>query len=447
MNNTEDIYLTVFLKPEYHQIARRFATQQDTVEKGTQVYLNTLAIYAVRSFLEDTSVETDLSQGDSWNSAVRCFHDVADLAIPDLGKLECRPILAGETAVSLPIEVREDRIGYVVVQFHEQLNEVQLLGFYPTLDPLSPAPKIKIVELEPIENLIDYLFRLELASNYLESNDAVAERVRKKIANQSIPEIVAQLERIYRNYNKDEWRYAGGNVLANYVMIEESSIVDRELLDDSQQLEVQELAEELLEKLDEIWGDDAFTSSELDISVSRDTQNLSNTNALLSEPIAATVGLAIANLSQWFQSILDAGWETFDFLVNSQENLGLRLATATRSSRNQIDQTVNSVKAGKFINIGGENAENIVVLINDIQLETDQQTRDILLQVHPTGKDPYLPKGLQLIVLDESGNIFLEAQARSHDNWIQLNFRGQPGESFSVKVVLGDRCFTEDFVI
>lgn len=442
MTSIDNLNLTIQLTQQAHQDARKFAAQQSTPEKVKQVYLNTLAVFAVCNFLEWMKIPIDLTEADSWNSIIRRFNNVADLAIPDLGKLECRPVLPHETVINLPPEVTEDRIGYIAVQFQEQLNEVQLLGFVTALELNNERNQIFIAELQPIENLIDYLDRLESGQEFLQSDDEVAVRMRERLIDQSLAEIIAQIERIYRTYDREEWRYAGGDVLASCVMTDE-----RELLDDSQRVEVQDLAEELLEKLDEIWGDDAPTAPELDISVARDTQNLSNTNALLSEPISETVGKAIANLSQWFQSILDAGWETFDFLVNSQENLGLRLATATRSSRNQSDQTVNSVKAGKFINLGGENAENIVVLINDIQLETDQQTRDILLQVHPTGKDPYLPKGLQLIVLDESGDIFLEAQARSHDNWIQLNFRGQPGERFSVKVALGDRSFTEDFVI
>jgi hypothetical protein len=41
----------------------------------------------------------------------------------------------------------------------------------------------------------------------------------------------------------------------------------------------------------------------------------------------------------------------------------------------------------------------------------------------------------------------MEAQARSADNYIQLQFSGMPGEHFSVKVALGDASIIEDFVI
>jgi hypothetical protein len=76
-----------------------------------------------------------------------------------------------------------------------------------------------------------------------------------------------------------------------------------------------------------------------------------------------------------------------------------------------------------------------------------EQRRNILLQVHPAGNQLYLPPSLELTVLDDSGSIFLEAQARSADNYIQLQFRGLPGEEFSVRVALGDASIIEDFVL
>ncbi|HEY9822378.1 MAG TPA: DUF1822 family protein, partial [Candidatus Sericytochromatia bacterium] len=57
------------------------------------------------------------------------------------------------------------------------------------------------------------------------------------------------------------------------------------------------------------------------------------------------------------------------------------------------------------------------------------------------------PPSLQLTVLDESGATFLEAQSRSADNYIQLQFSGVPGEQFSVRVSLGDASILQDFVI
>ena len=67
--------------------------------------------------------------------------------------------------------------------------------------------------------------------------------------------------------------------------------------------------------------------------------------------------------------------------------------------------------------------------------------------MQPIGSQTYLPPLLELIVIYETGATFLQAQARSKDNYIQLEFSGEPREQFSIKVVLGDASITEDFVL
>jgi hypothetical protein len=104
------------------------------------------------------------------------------------------------------------------------------------------------------------------------------------------------------------------------------------------------------------------------------------------------------------------------------------------------------IKRGKLIDLGLQLAGHPVALIVELTPESEQR-RNILLQVHPAGNQLYLPPSLELTVLDDSGSIFLEAQARSADNYIQLQFRGLPGEEFSVRVALGDASIIEDFVL
>jgi len=263
MNNTEEHYYTIELTLENHQVAKKFAIQQDTTEKAKQVYLNTLAVSAVETFLEEISFPPDLEAGDSWNAAIRCFHDVADLLIPDIGKIECRPVLPGETTISLPTEVLEDRIAYVIVQFQEELNQVQLLGYYPTIDPES-YQELQITKLKPIENLIDYLFRLELANDYMNSDDEVAVQVREIFTTKSIPEIVAQLERIYRICDESDRRHVAGDFLTkltsggreiSHIISVRSIRLKSDDFDEENEEDLTDLAEDLLDKLSEIWGE------------------------------------------------------------------------------------------------------------------------------------------------------------------------------------------------
>ncbi|NJP08490.1 MAG: DUF1822 family protein [Leptolyngbyaceae cyanobacterium RU_5_1] len=157
MNRIEPVYITVPISRDVHRLAQEFAAQQATPLKGKQVYLNTLAIYAVHSYLNWLGIETDLEQGDSWQPGRRALFNIADLVLPGIGRLECRPVLPNQPNLSLPTEVRCDRIGYIAVQLGQSLDQVELLGFVPA-DAASEAPEeLRLDHLQPLESLIDHL--------------------------------------------------------------------------------------------------------------------------------------------------------------------------------------------------------------------------------------------------------------------------------------------------
>jgi hypothetical protein len=93
MSRTEIHTAIVPLGRTAHDLAQNFARQQASTEKGKQVYLNTLAVYAVHSYLQLLDIETDLEQGNCWNPFVRTCRDVSDLVLPGLGRIDCRPVL------------------------------------------------------------------------------------------------------------------------------------------------------------------------------------------------------------------------------------------------------------------------------------------------------------------------------------------------------------------
>jgi len=124
------------------------------------------------------------------------------------------------------------------------------------------------------------------------------------------------------------------------------------------------------------------------------------------------------------------------------------MATFARSgarSRDNEDITP-GISRGRVIDLGIQLAGHPVALIVHFTKESENKC-NILLQVHPGGGKTYLPPDVELIVLDDAGDVFLEARSRLADNWIQLEFRGEPGERFSVKVALGDASIVETFVI
>lgn len=188
----------------------------------------------------------------------------------------------------------------------------------------------------------------------------------------------------------------------------------------------------------------------LPISELQPLEDLLSHLSLLREPvtqIALQSGATsqIVNLSQWLQNVFEMGWQTIEFLLGpAQTNLDFSFRRA--DTKEPESQPGGGVRRAKLIDLGMQLAGHSVALTVELRPESEQKT-DIVLQVHPTGSQIYLPPLLQLIVIDESEETFLEAQARSTDNYIQLHFRGEPRERFSVRVALGDVSITENFVI
>ncbi len=271
MVNSMDTYLLeIPLEQTARNLALQFASEQANPQKGKRVYFNTLAVWAVNYFLEWMELETDIDGGDSWNPGMRAVLDVADLVLPGIGKIECCPVMLGETAISLP-EVRENRIAYIAVGFAEPFDKVKLLGFIPAVEIVDETEEISLTNLKPIEELLDYLDRIELAIPLLQGeieellsdlaeDDPVQAQVREKLQNKSISEIVAILNQVYRSSEKSDWGYEGGKALAgsrnlSFSSHKSSPVEKVSDMEEEVKAELNLIAEELLEKLSEIWGD------------------------------------------------------------------------------------------------------------------------------------------------------------------------------------------------
>jgi len=156
--------LTIPISVKAHEVARKFATEQIDAHKGKRVYLNTLAVWAVHRYLKWLYIESDLKRSNSWNPVLRALFDVADLVLPELGRLECRPVLPGEKTIALPLQTSPDRIGYVPVQFGRQMNEVELLGFASVADVAEQQEVLTLGNLRSLDTLLERLSDLEAAA-------------------------------------------------------------------------------------------------------------------------------------------------------------------------------------------------------------------------------------------------------------------------------------------
>ncbi|MDJ0633019.1 MAG: DUF1822 family protein [Xenococcaceae cyanobacterium MO_188.B29] len=258
MNKIESNLVNIPLGRQAHHLASYFAAEAMELgakstkkDRGKQVYLNTLAVYAVDSYLQWQGYETNNSKSDFGNVIVRSRLDVADIFITGIGKLECRFLWSEETNFLVPTEATEDRIGYVAVQLNDELDEATLLGFYPSFN--DSLTSIAIDDLHSLDDLIDHLYRLELANNlFSNENDLVITKVKEKLEDVDIYDLVFQLERIYRLEADTEKPYAVKDMLAGNIF---SIGRERETSVEDDDFELMELAEEVVEKLNQIWSE------------------------------------------------------------------------------------------------------------------------------------------------------------------------------------------------
>ncbi|MEP0755283.1 DUF1822 family protein [Trichocoleus sp. Lan] len=299
MNSEIDAWtFTVPLALSAHARAEQFRCYQTKPDKAKQVYLNTLAVYAVSAYLECRGFETDLEQSASSDPVMQMLMDVADLVVKNRGKLECRPVLSDAEFVRIPAEVRDERIGYIAVHISESLREATLLGFVEVA-----ASELPLSQLRSLSELPGYLNEIK----------------------------------------------------------------------------------------------------------------------------------PLVNLSHWFENLFEAGWQAVEALLNPQPT---ELAF---SFRNALE-----VRRCKLIELGTP-AQAVVAIVS--LTEQSEQEINISVEVQPPKGQMYLPSNLQLMVMDEDGEAVIDARARSDNKSIQLEFAGEPGDHFGVKVAVGDVSVTENFVI
>lgn len=333
---TDQLTDTSFVVPlgaTAHQLAEQLYWQQATPNQAKQTYLNTLAKFAVRFYLRCMAIESDWEPSQSQDALMQCLLPVADLPIPQVGRLECCAVLPADQTMQIPPEAWSDRVGYVAVQFEPLLQTAIILGFVPE----AGSGEIPLAELRSLDALPAHLRQCQ-----------------------------------------------------------------------------QRLAQP------------ADVASNL-------------------APIAvAPSNLALVDLSQWLTGTVSAGWQALETVINPNSQLGLSL-------RNQVSDG-DAIRRAKLLDLGLQLGQHPLALLVAITSVTDPATAnpatEILVQIHPTGGELYLPSGLGLTLLTEFGAVLQDARSRRQDNYMQLKrFRGTPGERFDIQVAFGTISVKESFVI
>ena len=314
MNPTiEQTSFAIPLALSAHNFARKNYQGITKTAQGKQIYLNSLAVYAVNRYLSYMGFKSNLETSDVTNLAINNFFHTADLEIKNIGKLECIPVLPGKDILEIPEEIDDQRLGVVAVSLNRELNEATILGFSPNLSTSKP-----LKQLQSVEALLRYLTDLE------------------------------------------------------------------------------------------------------------ETQTV--------------------HIDDWLTGKIVAGWQQLEQLLSPQQQ-ELSFSFRTRNSAFQFRKEGVSVRQARKVDLGMQLSQESVALVMEITPQDDNnQEVDILVRVHPIGKDN-LPSQVELTVTDDSGEAILNVISRENDNWIQLAFGAESGESFSVTVALGESQVKQDFVV
>ncbi len=162
----------------------------------------------------------------------------------------------------------------------------------------------------------------------------------------------------------------------------------------------------------------------------------------------ANVPVVLNRIGEWVDGINAEGWRTASELINPAD-LDFAFRTATDLVLPMLDAptTVTDISRAKIVDLGTHLDQLVrAALVVHITQTADRRT-SIILQVRPTGESPYLVEGIELKVLDENDDIYLEASSRAIDNYIQLRFSGHAREQFGVRISLGESVFREQFEI
>lgn len=150
---------------------------------------------------------------------------------------------------------------------------------------------------------------------------------------------------------------------------------------------------------------------------------------------------SLVNLTDWFRRHYPEDWKPINNLLSNRLSL-----VGFRGSGNCVSRA-------KKIRLGRKTLL-LVASILSLELDSESQQRStqkifsIRFQVLSKGTEAYLPDGLKLLVVEDSGNTnqIQAGSGNKADRWIQIlieNF--MLGDGFSVIITVGDTSSTERF--
>lgn len=389
-NTKNNLTFTVFLGQKAHQLAQNLIKSQKNKAIIKQIYLNTLAVYAVNWYLECLGIETDLENSDHLNIITQSFLNVANLTIKNYGKIECRYILPDQDFCEIPPEVWSERIGYVGVQLNQELTEATLIGF---IDKINEQENLPLDQFQPLDNLI------------------------KKVTVKMPPLI---------HINVKDWLKNISNILANNNVITDlkQTWLNLEQLDQSLNINTPVYGRNALNNL--------ATISDLINILKTDHRKQSRLSS------ADLLGEKALNNSQAIAALTE--------IINQEKDQELRRQASVSLGKIAPDHPQAGVKMARIVDLGISLRDYALILIVTVMPDLNHKTQ-IHFQLKNAQPNSCLPPNLLLKILDENETILHEEQTKNNYNYLQRGLRCDDEDLLMIEISLGDAIFTETFIV
>lgn len=384
-----DNTLTIPLTSADHQFVKSIAVQSGCQqEKLKRVIQNLLAVRVVSHWLDIYEIPYDWHQSYIINPLVHYGDEVADIYLPQLGRLECRVAQQRDNIVKFPAETWTDRLGYLIVEISTDLKEGKLIGFLESVQEEWVLKK----RLQPINHFFGVLAAAEFRSVPI----SVPEVVQATFSN-----VATTIHHWLQEAKANAWQ------IAEFSILEPSFVPARSL----------STVQKVIDKLHNATSETAkqrliITLGEL---AKEDNQ----------QPI-------IAQLVE---------------IINQTNNEDTRwLAAGTLA---QIDpqhpQAAHRLK--KTISTDLKIVDTPIELIISL-MPTQKREIEGIIELKLVDKQGKLPVGIKLTLLSDKDEfideIAVEAEETMPKNLLKINLDIEPGTNFRVRVSLNDFVITED---
>jgi hypothetical protein len=159
----------------------------------------------------------------------------------------------------------------------------------------------------------------------------------------------------------------------------------------------------------------------------------------IKEPLNTVLARQVSHLSQWFKGIIESRWK--DIQDPEVEYLS-QMFPAFKSDTDHSEGTI--IQRCLVINRSMLIQDFIVLLV--IKLERIKTEIKANVRLFAAENKNSLPQGI-ILRLCSQGECKKQVEAREADDCIQLpRFKVQPGDQFTIEVVLADVSFVEEFI-